>query len=68
MMYPELEKAVKIMADLVRDDFRLLTMSVREAKRRLDDAQAPSSAEEEEDGAAEQDPANGKSRNSIAAR
>jgi hypothetical protein len=47
MKHPELEEAAKIAANLVREDFRLLTVSVRETMRRLDDAQIASSSEDE---------------------
>jgi hypothetical protein len=43
MKRPEEEKAHKIVADLVRNYFRLLTVAVRETKRHLDDAQLASS-------------------------
>jgi hypothetical protein len=39
MVYPELEKAARIAVGLVREDFPLLTVSVRETRRRLNDAQ-----------------------------
>jgi TFIIF-interacting CTD phosphatase-like protein len=42
MKRPEVEKVAKIVADLVRNYFRLLTVAVRETKRRLDDAQVAS--------------------------
>jgi hypothetical protein len=47
MKHPELEKAAKIAANLVREYFRLLTVSVRETMRRLDDVQIALSSEDE---------------------
>jgi hypothetical protein len=68
MKYPELEKATKIAANLVREYFRLLTVSVRETIRRLDDAPIASLPEVEENAVAEQGHANRRSRRSIATR
>jgi hypothetical protein len=68
IMYPELEKAAKIAANLVRDFFSLLKATVLETRRRLDDAQAASSTEDEESAVAEQEPASLRSRRSTATK
>jgi hypothetical protein len=67
-MYPELEKAAKIAANLVRDFFCLLKATVSETRRCLDDAQAASSTEDEEAAVAEQEPASRRSRRSTATK
>jgi hypothetical protein len=55
MMYPELEKVAKIMVGLVREDFRLFTVSELETRSRFNNALATPLSENEEDAVCEQE-------------